>query len=80
MEARRTRLRKQASIYSEKRGAKFRGNYFPVKKISTRADDLRVSTANCNERSFRKGLIDGASLATARGTDSDASDTDLTAN
>src|SRR5262245_36607447 len=61
--------RKQASIHSEKRRAKFRGNYVPVKKISTCADDLRVSTASGSERSFRKGLIDGATLATARGTD-----------
>ena|SRR5215813_9834393 len=41
-------------------------------KFSTRADDLRVSTASGSERGFRKGLIDGAPLATARGTDSEA--------
>jgi hypothetical protein len=33
------------------------------------AGDLRVSTASGSERGFRKGLIDGALLATARGTD-----------
>jgi hypothetical protein len=41
-------------------------------KFSTRADDLRVSTASGSERGFRKGLIDGASLATARGADASA--------
>src|SRR5262245_12552798 len=38
----------------------------------TRADDLRVSTASGSERVFRKGIIDGAMLATARGTDPEA--------
>ncbi|MBO0723959.1 MAG: hypothetical protein J2P52_00040 [Blastocatellia bacterium] len=33
------------------------------------AGDLRVSTASGSERSFRKGLIDGTPLATARGAD-----------
>jgi hypothetical protein len=40
--------------------------------FSTCADDLRVSTASGSERRFRKRLIDGISLATARGTDSEA--------
>jgi len=37
---------------------------------------LRVSAASGSERGFRKGLIDGASLATARGTDPEVACTD----
>jgi hypothetical protein len=40
--------------------------------FSTCVDDLRFSTASGSERVFRKGLIDRASLATARGTDPSA--------
>ena len=37
---------------------------------------FRVSTASGSERGFRKGFIDGASLATARGIDLEAAHTD----
>jgi hypothetical protein len=40
--------------------------------LSGCADDLRFSTASGSERGFRKGFIDGSSLATARGTDPSA--------
>src|SRR5262245_60192930 len=38
--------------------------------FSTCGDYLRVGAAGGSERGFRKGPIDGASLATARGADS----------
>jgi len=40
---------------------------FAAEVLSAFADDLRASTASGSERGFRKGLIDGASLDTARG-------------
>ena len=42
------------------------------KRCAQAANELRVSTASGSGRGFRRGLIDGASLATARGTDPEA--------
>jgi len=39
-------------------------------KSSTCVDDLRVGPESGSERGYRKGLIDGTSLAAARGADS----------
>src|SRR5262245_2930274 len=44
----------------------------PPRQGSLRAQSVRVSTASGSERGFRKGRIDGVSLATARGTDPEA--------
>jgi len=49
----------------ESEGFVMRGRFTPGAPSS----DLRVSAANCTERGSRIGLVDGTSLATARGTD-----------